>query len=860
MRAPLDYFSDCMTLPPMTTRVAASMNGSFRCCRLATLLALQAWTMPAADCQDGVAFFESKIRPLLIEHCLDCHGGSEPEGGLALDSRAGWEEAGVIEPGKPEESLLIAAVRYSDTSLAMPPDGAGGKLSDAEIAALEEWVALGAPDPRGPAAAAPSAGASAATGPKLRGRKFKLSDADRSYWAFQPIERPALLTVSSPEARHPIDALVLAKLEEHGLSMSPTAPPRELVRRAYFDLWGLPPSPKEVAAFEQNPTEEEWDRLVDRLLASPHYGQRWGRHWLDVVRYAESNGYERDGLKPNAWRYRDYVIDAFNADKPYDQFVREQLAGDELAEELLSGGIEESDSRQAWRDAIVATGFYRLHVWDDEPDNTIVAEYDDLDDVMVSTGAAFLGLTLGCARCHDHKFDPISQRDYYSMLSFFRGIDPYGQHKTGGGGRGTGQITRLLATPAELESWQREQQRRIAELERRLAEASAAADDATPDVAAKEANEAAIEAELKQAREATPPFDSALAAVELGPTAKSTHVLSRGEPQSPREEVSPAFPEVLGLPAPVVEVTSADAKSTRRRRALAEWVADETNPLTARVMANRIWRHHFGVGIVPTPDDFGHTGLPPTNQPLLDYLAAEFMASGWRMKELHRLIMSSRTYRQSSRAENPQALAIDSDNALLWRQRLRRVDAEVIRDAMLSVSGQLNTKQGGPSVFPTLSQETHSGQDAAGKGWQDSPAEEQNRRSVYLAVKRGLKIPLLESLDFANSTSPAGIRPVTTTAPQALMLLNDRFVEAQATAFAARVAQEGGGDCAAMVTRAFQLALQRDPSASERLAVERLLADERRLAIGEGIADPEGRALTSFCRGLLNANEMIYVD
>jgi len=838
------------------------MNCKAQSYRLATLLALQAWTLPAACGDEGMALFESKIRPLLIEHCLDCHSGAEPEGGLSLDSRTGWEEAGIIEPGKPEESLLIAAVRYGDDSLAMPPEEAGGKLSDAEIAALEEWVALGAPDPREPAAATTD-GASAATGPKLRGRKFKLSDADRAYWAFQPIVRTALPTTSTPEAaRHPIDAFIQAKLAEQGLTMSPTAPPRELVRRAYFDLWGLPPSPEEVAAFEQNPTDEEWGRLVDRLLASPHYGERWGRHWLDVVRYAESNGYERDGEKPNAWRYRDYVIESFNDDKPYDQFVREQLAGDELAEELLSGRAGEGDeeARQAWRDAIVATGFYRLHVWDDEPDSTIVAEYDDLDDVMVSTGAAFLGLTLGCARCHDHKFDPISQRDYYSMLSFFRGIDPYGQHKTGGGGRGTGQITRLLVTPAELERWQREQQQKITELERRLAEAGAAANDVTTDVATTDADKAAIEAELQQAREATPPFDSALAAVELGPTAKSTHVLSRGEPQSPREEVSPAFPEVLGLPAPVMDVTAADAKSTRRRRALAEWVADEANPLTARVMANRIWRHHFGVGIVPTPDDFGHTGLPPTNQPLLDYLAAEFMASGWRMKELHRTIMTSRAYRQSSRATNPQALAVDSDNELLWRQRLRRVDAEIIRDAMLSVSGQLNTKQGGPSVFPTLSQETHSGQDAAGKGWQDSPAEEQNRRSVYLAVKRGLKIPLLESLDFANSTSPAGIRPVTTTAPQALMLLNDRFVEAQATTLAARVAQEGGGDLAAMVTRAFQLALQRDPTESERLAVERLLANERRLAMDEGIADPDGRALAIFCRGLLNANEMIYVD
>ena len=831
------------------------MNWFIRRCRLATLLLLPALLVSAAHGDDGVAFFESRIRPLLVEHCIDCHGGAEPEGGLALDSRAGWEGTGVIEPGKPEESLLIAAVRYDDDSLVMPPEEAGGKLSNAEIAALEEWVARGAPDPR-ESAADVSAGAagSPATGAKLRGRKFKITEADRAYWAFQPIVRPDLPTASASAPQHPIDALLLAMLEEQGLSLSQAATPRELVRRAYFDLWGLPPSPEAVAAFEQNPSDEAWSRLVDRLLASPYYGERWARHWLDVVRYAESNGYERDGEKPNAWRYRDYVIDSFNDDKPYDQFVREQLAGDELAMELVDGAT--ADSGRAWRDAIVATGFYRLHVWDDEPDSTIVAEYDDLDDVMVSTGAAFLGLTLGCARCHDHKFDPISQRDYYSLLSFFRGIDPYGQHKTGGGGRGTGQITRPLATPAELERWQAEQRLKIAALEQRWAAASGGSSTAAVDATAKDA----IAAELKQAREAAPPFDDALAAVELGPSAKATHVLFRGEPQSPREEVAPAFPEVLGLPAPELPATSAEDKSTGRRRALADWIADEANPLTARVMANRIWQHHFGVGIVPTPDDFGHTGLPPTNQPLLDYLAAEFMASGWRMKHLHRSIMTSRAYRQSSWAGNQHAQAVDSDDALLWRQRLRRVDAEVVRDAMLAVSGKLNAKRGGPSVFPTLSQETHSGQDAAGKGWQDSPAEEQNRRSVYLAVKRGLKIPLLESLDFANSTSPVGVRPVTTTAPQSLMLLNDRFVDEQAAALAERAAQESCCDTGALITRAFQLALQRQPSAAERAAVEGLLADERRLAIEAGLADPDRQALVSFCRGLLNANEMIYID
>ena len=720
---------------------------------------------------DGVAFFEAKIRPLFLERCVECHGEKKQKGGLRLDSRAGWQKGGdsgaAVVPGKADESLLIKAVRYTDDDLAMPPTKKGGKLTDAEIAALEQWVAMGAPDPRIEVAA---------TGPRVRSGKFVITDADRGYWAFQPVLRP-----EGPSRN--VDSFVLAKLEEKGLAMNPPATPREQVRRAFFDLWGLPPSIEDVAAFEREPTDEAWARLIDRLLSSPHYGERWGRHWLDLVRFAESNGYERDAPKPDAWRYRDYVIASFNDDKPYDRFIREQLAGDELAESLAPG--------REWRDAIIATGFFRLHVWDDEPDSTLVAEFDDLDDIMVTTGTAFLGLTIGCARCHDHKFDPISQADYYSLLSFFRSIDPYGQHKTGGGGRDTGKITRSLSAPSE----------------------------------------------------------SALAVVENGPVPKPTHILNRGEVGSPREEVSPAFPAVLGLPAPTLPARAPDALTTGRRRVLADWIASPQNPLTARVMMNRLWQHHFGVGIVPTPDDFGRTGLAPTNQPLLDHLASEFVAGGWSLKRMHRAIMTSQAYRISSRADNARALAADESNVLLWRQNLRRVEAEVIRDTMLAASGTLNPKQDGPSVFPTLPKEVHGTQDSAGKGWTDSPPEEQNRRSVYLVVKRALKIPLLESLDFANSASPSGTRPVTTTAPQALMLLNDSFVHAQAAALADRVVREAGDQQDAQITRAFQLVLQRAPTESERRTVGSLLANQ-----------PPHDGLNSFCRGLLNVNEMIYVE
>jgi len=677
-------------------------------------------------------------------------------------------------------------------------------------------------------------------GPKLRSGKFAISDEDRAYWAFQPVQRPPIPSISNSQSPNPIDAFVLARLKEKNLAMNPPATPRELVRRAWFDLLGLPPTPGEVATFEKNPSDGAWAELIDRLLASPHYGERWGRHWLDLVRYAESNGYERDGAKPNAWRYRDYVIESFNADKPYDRFIREQLAGDEIADEQLANAAGSKD----WRDAIIATGFYRLHVWDDEPDSTVKAEFDDLDDIMVTTGAAFLGLTIGCARCHDHKYDPISTADYYSLLSFMRSIDGYGLQHTGGGGRGTGKIQRSLATAAELAKWKT----RAKEAEQRLAGATAAEADKK------------LEVELKKLREAAPPFDYALAIAENGPKPRTTHILARGDALTPKGEVEPAFPVVLGLAKPKLSERPADAKTTGRRRVLADWIASSQNPLTARVMANRIWQKHFGVGIVPTPDDFGQTGEQPTNQPLLDYLASEFVASRWSVKAMHRIIMTSRAYRMSSRADNRKALEADEANTLLWRQNLRRVEAEVVRDTMLAVTGTLNPKRGGPSVFPTLPKEVHGTQDSSGKGWGDSPTVEQNRRSVYLVVKRALKVPLLECLDFANSASPVAVRPSTTTAPQALMLLNDSFVQAQAAALAERIVRDAGAQQEKQVTRAFQLVLQRGPTKAELKVSKSLLADQHKRAATEGASEPERVALNSFCRGLLNVNEMIYVD
>lgn len=684
-------------------------------------------------------------------------------------------------------------------------------------------------------------------GPKLRPRQFAITAEDRSYWAFQPVKAPVVPQEKGRGQRetNAVDAFHRAVLRGRKLEPNPPATPRELVRRIHFDLTGLPPSPEEVAAFERDPSDIAWAALADRLLASPHYGERWGRHWLDLVRYAESNGYERDGPKPHAWRYRDYVIDAFNADKPYDRFIREQLAGDELVEDELA---QAPQMTPAMREALIATGFYRLHVWDDEPDSTVAAEFDDLDDIMVTTGTAFLGLTIGCARCHDHKFDPLSQADYYSLLGFVRSIDGYGQHHTGGGGRGTGKITRPLATAAEWRAWETTRQARIKEAETRMA--------ATTDAESKKR----LEAALKQAREAAPPFDYALAIAENGPQPQPTQVLYRGDAHSPRAEVSPGFPAVLGLAGPSVPERKGTATTTGRRRVLADWIASPENPLTSRVFVNRVWQHHFGVGLVPTPDDFGRTGLRPSNPELLDFLAAEFVRGGWSVKRLHKLILTSRAYRMSSRAENRAALAADQDNTLLWRQNLRRVEAEVVRDSMLVISGTLNPKRGGPSVFPSLPKEVHTTQDSAGKGWEDSPADEQNRRSVYLVVKRALKVPLLECLDFANSTSGTGTRPTTTVAPQALMLLNDSFVQTQAAAFAERLQHEVGPKLEEQIDRAFRLALQRAPTKVELKSALGLLADQTRRAHAEGAKEPEAVALRSFCRALLNLNEAVYVD
>jgi hypothetical protein len=737
----------------------------------AALLCLVAVRSAAADgpTPEQAQFFESKVRPLLAEQCFRCHGDvKKPRGHLRVDSRAallqGGESGPALVAGHPETSRMIDAVHYRK-GLEMPP---GKKLSAGQIAVLEAWIKMGAPWP-GDLANKPVT--SAAGG-------MVITNEDRQYWAFRPVRSPPVPVVR--DVRNPIDAFVRHKLAEKGLTPAPPARRRELIRRVYFDLIGLPPSPEEIDAFVGDAIA--YEKIVDRLLASPQYGERWGRHWLDVVRYAQSNGYERDLEKPNAWRYRDYVIAAFNQDRPYDQFILEQLAGDELD--------------RASDESLTATAFYRLGVWDDEPDDPRQAEFDELDDMLATTGNAFLGLTVGCARCHDHKFDPIAQDDYYGMLAFLRNVRPY----------------------------------------------------VLPE---KEKGKKTILADLRSGGQT-------LCVREFGATPKATQVLVRGNAALPGKAVEPRFLRVLCSSDTAAEpppARSPNGQSTGLRRRLAEWIAGPQHPLTARVIVNRLWQHHFGRGIVATPNDFGKTGSPPSHPELLDWLSADLVRGGWRLKRLHRLIVTSETYQQSSRIHNDQAVALDPDNTLLWRQNLRRLEAEAVRDTILAVSGRLNLKMGGRGIFPTLPKEVLDTQSRPGAGWENNMArDEQARRSVYIFVKRTLGVPLLDVLDFASPDSSQARRSVTTIAPQALILLNSEFVQEQAAAFADRLIREGGRDPRGNVRRMFRLAVGRLPSAEEEAIALDYLGRMQR-----SVPDYP-QALALLCKVALNLNELVYVD
>jgi hypothetical protein len=710
-------------------------------------------------------------------------------------------------------------------------------------------------------------------------------DKDQPHWAFQPVKTPAVPSVNDPSwVRNPIDAFVLADLEERKAKPATPAEKRTLLRRVYFDLIGLPPTPQEQQAFLEDTSPDAYEKVIDDLIARPQHGERWARHWLDVARYAESNGYERDGAKPSAWRYRNYVIDALNRDKPYDRFIVEQIAGDE---------IEGSNA-----ETMIATTFLRLGTWDDEPADPKVDRYDQLDDVLGTTATAFLGLTLRCARCHNHKFEPLTQKDYYRMLSVFaplkRPQDARDEHDRPVGtkaelqeyenakGRVDHQVfdltqkidmqktairTRLLSDPdsahpdskrtalsAEVvAAFRTDKAKRTPEQNELVKKHSDQLDKEV--LAAETADERARREEWERAivEVSRPIARVPLAYIwyEDSPTAPPMHVLRRGNPEKPAEEVDPGLPAVLvkDKPAP----PQATAGTTGRRLWLAKWIASKDNPLTARVMVNRVWQHHFGEGIVATPNDFGRMGDPPTNQALLDWLAADFADHGWSLKRLHKMILLSNTYQMSA-------------STLPLGCRQRRLEAEPIRDAMLAASGRLNLQEGGPSVFPPIPRAVLEGQSRPGDGWGHSDENQASRRSVYIFVKRSLAVPELDLLDAPDTTSSCEARMVSTTGPQALTFLNGAFAHERAKNFAARLVTDAGDDPGAQVRRAFELALCR-PATDEEVRASVTFLEKQQKQIAEDArkeqrdpGDPRRHALEAFCLVMLNANEFVYID
>lgn len=774
--------------------------------------------LPAATPEEGLAFFEKRIRPLLQEHCHECHSADakKVKGGLRLDSREGWVKGGesgpAIVPGKPDESLLIRGVRYWDKDFQMPPKH---PLPPEGVKDLVEWVKLGAPDPR--------AGEAAVT------KAVSQIDYDqgRKHWAFQPVPsvvRPKVKNSSWP--RNDVDTFTLAKMEQAAIAPAPDADPRTLIRRMTFDLTGLPPTPEEVEVFIAGSTRNPPSairNLADRLLASPQYGERWGRHWLDVVRYADTSGNASDYPVPQAHKYRDYVIAAFNEDLPFDQFVREQIAGDLLP----------TCSAAEWERRVIATGYVasarRFAGGIGETHLTI-------EDAIENTGRTFLGLSLSCARCHDHKFDPVSTADYYALYGVFSSTTfPH----PGSEGKNRPENLRPLLPPAEFVAVKKLLQEKLDALdaEAKQHEEARVAAEKESDGPERKGKVAQAKKDRDAAREKrrvlaeAPPSWSLAYAVGDGPPADARlHV--RGDPTRLGETVPRHFPTILG------GQPLGDAKSSGRRE-LAEAIASPTNVLTARVMVNRIWQHHFGRGLVTTPNDFGLRGQPPTHPELLDFLAGRFVASGWSVKAMHRLILTSRTWQLAS--------AGAGEDPLWSRAARRRLDAESVRDALLFVSGDLDAKPGGAHPFPAVSTWSFTQHN------QFFASYDTSKRTVYQMQQRLRRHPFLLLFDGADPNSSTAQRQATTTPLQSLFVMNDPFIHKRAENFAARVLREKS-DEAVRIEWAFQILYARPPSPEEaQLAASHLaLLTANQLSLE--------KAWQSLGRALLAANEFLYLD
>lgn len=702
------------------------------------------WMSAACGAADGEESFE-KVADILVRRCLECHSDRDPSGSLALtrleNLLKGGDSGPALELGHPAaESNLIGRV----TSGEMPPPlkGQPRPLPPEEAKILSDWVSSGAAWPQG----------------RVLDPYERTTDVrgGRDFWSLQPVRRPEIPLVNqSTRVANPIDAFVLAKLEQEKLAPAPKASRAALIRRLTFDLIGLPPSLEEITSFENDARADAIveQELVERLLSSPHFGERFARQWLDLARYAETSGYERDQEKPGAWKYRDWVVNAANTNKPYNRFILEQLAGDELPDRTES--------------TVIATGFLRLGTWNDEPNDPEEYKYDRLEDMVNVTCTSFIGLTVKCARCHDHKFDPILQSDYYKVAAaFWAGpIEARGRE--------------LLGGPSKEELG----------------------------------------------------FD-VLGWTDLSSSPPDLRLLKKGDHKRPLDVVVPGTPTIVASLETTAPRTTGGTQSSYRRLQLAEWIASPANPLTPRVFVNRLWQSHFGKGLVRSSDNFGFTGDHPTHPELLDWLASEFVQSGWDMKHIHRLLVSSNTYKQSSL--HPDAAAIekvDASNKLWWRFDRHRLDAEQIRDRILAASGSLDLRMGGPSFKSTVSADALEGLSMKSNAWQASPANEQRRRSLYMYSKRGLLTPLMTTFDFVETTLPCGQRDVSTVASQALALMNNEFVHEQSTSLAHRIQETAGPNINDRIKAAWQATLGRSPSANElNVAQSHLTAQAKRFA------------------------------
>jgi mono/diheme cytochrome c family protein len=848
---------------------------------------------------------EDEVLPILLLRCVACHGPQRREGGLALHTRAGMLQGGksgtALVPGKPDESLIAKKIRSGE----MPPKQGLDEVSvrpitKAETARLIGWITQGAP-------AGKPAEAQGGPDPLVSGK-------DRQFWAFQAPTRPVTPTVKNRDrVRNPIDAFVLAKLEAKGLSFAPEAGKLTLIRRAYFDLTGLPPSPEDAQAFLVDRDPNAYEKMTDRLLASPRYGERWGRYWLDLAGYADSEGGKlaADYVRPDAWRYRDYVIRSFNADKPYDRFLTEQIAGDELADYERAATITPELA-----DNIIATGFLRMgpDSTNDRATNSVEDRLDVIADEMDILGSGVMGLTIRCARCHSHKYDPIPQRDYYRMVDIFKGAYDYFDWMMPQKEPIAKRITPIRylpyitpgATPVQLMEQQQAREMHDSELDAQIEKLKAALEEKaaplkkkildqrmaqlpqglrddlrkTLDTPAEQRSEVqkylaqkfekllkiepqelkSSDAGYRQAADQTE-REIKLLEVEKDPEPKiralwdrgnptPTYVLRRGEAANPGPLVSAGVPAVLTDGKTPFGATPPwpGARSTGRRLAFAKWLTRPDNPLTARVMVNRMWAQHFGTGIVKTLGNFGHTGSPPSNPELLDWLASEFVARGWSMKAMHRLIMTSNVYRQSSTV-TPELDKADPDNVLLSRMPLKRMEAELVYDTLLTISGRLDERRFG---LPDPVQVRDDGlvtPIATENGW---------RRSLYTAQRRTETPTLLESFDLPPMSPNCLERNTSTVAIQALHLLNNAMVEKLAGFLAERIRKETGDDARKQIERGYWVALSRPPTEEEQSTSLVAFVKFKGAETNKDTANQ--RALAAFCHALVNSAAFLYVD